>query len=132
MATASKKTPATTKATASATTKTATKKVGTKPAVTKTTAKETASTTVKKTVSKVAEKKPTAAKTTSAEVKPVKKAAAKETVAKESKPSVTPQQRYHMIATAAYYLAQKRGFAVGYAVQDWITAENQIDSQLKS
>lgn len=132
MATASKKTPATTKTTASATTKATTKKVAAKPAVTKTTAKETTATTAKKAVAKVTEKKPTAAKTASAEPKPVKKAVVKDTVAKDSKPSVTPQQRYHMIATAAYYLAQKRGFAVGYAVQDWVTAENQIDSQLKS
>ena len=32
----------------------------------------------------------------------------------------------HMIATAAYYLAEQRQFAPGYELQDWLTAEQQI------
>ncbi len=43
-----------------------------------------------------------------------------------------PEQRGHMIATAAYFLAEKRGFVCGYEMHDWLTAEREIDSQLKS
>ncbi len=135
--TTSKKTPATTKATASASTKTTIKKVATKPAVTKTTVKGTLAPTAKKTVAKpaatkVTEKKTTTVKTAALETKPVVKSAVKAVPVKESKPSISPEHRYHMIATAAYFLAQKRGFAGGYEMQDWITAESQIDTQLKS
>jgi hypothetical protein len=37
-----------------------------------------------------------------------------------------------MIATAAYFLAERRGFAGGYQMQDWIAAEAEIDAQLKA
>jgi len=45
-------------------------------------------------------------------------------------PAVSPEHRYHMIATAAYFIAQNRGSASGYEMQDWISAEAQIDLQL--
>ena len=35
-----------------------------------------------------------------------------------------------MIAEAAYYLAEKRGFGDGDPVSDWIAAESQIDARL--
>ena len=31
-----------------------------------------------------------------------------------------------MIATAAYYLAERRNFAPGYELEDWLAAERQI------
>lgn len=34
--------------------------------------------------------------------------------------------RYEMIATAAYYLAARRGFAAGCELDDWLRAEAQI------
>ena len=70
---------------------------------------------------------------------PVKKVAAdkpaKTTAAKKKSDSpvtIAAEHRYHMIATAAYYLAQGRGFAGGYEMQDWISAEAQIDLQIKT
>lgn len=30
------------------------------------------------------------------------------------------------IAEAAYYLAEKRGFSGGYALEDWLAAEKQV------
>jgi hypothetical protein len=33
---------------------------------------------------------------------------------------------HRMISEAAYYLAQKRGFSAGSAVEDWLLAELQI------
>jgi hypothetical protein len=35
-----------------------------------------------------------------------------------------------MIAAAAYYRAQRRGFAPGAEVDDWLAAEREIDEQL--
>ena len=137
MATATKKTPASSKSTMTTpATKTTAKKA---VAVTKTTAKVPAATAVKKTVAKpvvakVAVKKVATAKAAPAEVKPAKKAAVevvKETAPTKKVVAVSPEHRYHMIATAAYFLAQGRGFAGGYEMQDWITAEHQIDAQLK-
>jgi hypothetical protein len=43
---------------------------------------------------------------------------------------VTEEQRRRMIAEAAYYLAQRRGFAAGDAAADWLAAEAQIDRML--
>ncbi|MCX6996321.1 MAG: DUF2934 domain-containing protein [Kiritimatiellaeota bacterium] len=42
---------------------------------------------------------------------------------------VTPTQRQRMIETAAYYLAEKNGFA-GEAGQYWIQAEKDVDAKL--
>ncbi len=42
----------------------------------------------------------------------------------------TPRQRDEMIAVAAYYLAEQRGFAPGGAESDWLHAECQIDQLL--
>ena len=36
-----------------------------------------------------------------------------------------------MIAVAAYYLAEKRGFPGAGALDDWIEAERQIDSMIE-
>lgn len=106
--------------------------VAVKKAVAKTTAKtavEEKATAAKKPATKAT----TSAKKTATE-KPapaaVKTAAAKKSPAKKKSSSVTVEHRNHMIATAAYYLAERRGFAVGHDVQDWVAAELQIDAQL--
>ena len=38
--------------------------------------------------------------------------------------------RDKLIAEAAYYRAEKRGFAPGYAQDDWLAAEVEVDSEL--
>lgn len=40
---------------------------------------------------------------------------------------ITPEQRAHMIAEAAYFRAEQRGFQGGDPVDDWLQAEAQID-----
>ena len=45
--------------------------------------------------------------------------------------AVTAQERERMIATAAYYRAERRGFAPGQEVDDWIEAETEIERQLR-
>lgn len=42
----------------------------------------------------------------------------------------TADERSEMIAVAAYYLAEHRGFADGSATADWLKAEQQIDRML--
>lgn len=44
----------------------------------------------------------------------------------------TPEQRHEMIAVAAYYLAERRGFAPGHADDDWFEAERVIDALIAS
>lgn len=43
---------------------------------------------------------------------------------------LTAQQRQEMIALAAYYLAERRGFAPGGAEADWFEAERMIDAMI--
>ncbi|MBI4938328.1 MAG: DUF2934 domain-containing protein [Nitrosomonadales bacterium] len=91
--------------------------------------------------------KKAAAKTAPA-VTPAKKTAAKKTgkplsagnVAAKSesgsrnvqKRNVSPEERYQMIAAAAYWRAERRNFAAGGALDDWIAAEAEIDALLKA
>lgn len=41
-----------------------------------------------------------------------------------------PEHRQEMIAIAAYYLAERRGFSPGGAESDWFSAERMIDNML--
>jgi hypothetical protein len=38
--------------------------------------------------------------------------------------------RYNMIAEAAYYRAEKRGFQNGDPIEDWVAAEEEIHEKL--
>ncbi len=67
------------------------------------------------------------AKTTQIKGEPVKKVVAKKTTDTNV---VLPEHRYHMIATAAYYLAESRGFVAGYEMHDWLAAEKEFDSKI--
>nr|VFK10825.1 MAG: Protein of unknown function (DUF2934) [Candidatus Kentron sp. LPFa]VFK24428.1 MAG: Protein of unknown function (DUF2934) [Candidatus Kentron sp. LPFa] len=43
---------------------------------------------------------------------------------------ITPEERWHMIAVAAYYRAEQRGFMGGNPAEDWVAAEEEIDTLL--
>jgi len=43
---------------------------------------------------------------------------------------VTPEERWKLIASAAYFKAQARGFAPGGEEADWLEAEREIDAML--
>lgn len=45
---------------------------------------------------------------------------------------ISPDARRAMIAEAAYLRAERRGFAPGYELEDWISAENEVDSLLEA
>jgi hypothetical protein len=58
------------------------------------------------------------------------KAAAPKAAAKRKGAGPTPEERYRMIAEAAYYIAEQRGFTPGDPAKDWRDAEAQIASQV--
>lgn len=49
--------------------------------------------------------------------------------AKKSAP-ILPEQRRNYIEMAAYYIAERRGFAPGNPLEDWVQAEAEIDRLL--
>lgn len=46
--------------------------------------------------------------------------------------SVSPEARRAMIEQAAYLRAQRRGFAAGNEVEDWLAAEAEVDALLRA
>ena len=45
---------------------------------------------------------------------------------------IEPARRDAMIAEAAYFLAERRGFYPGGELEDWLAAEREIDRALSS
>jgi hypothetical protein len=45
--------------------------------------------------------------------------------------SVDPDARRRLVAAEAYFIAERRGFAAGNEVEDWVTAEAVVDSRLQ-
>lgn len=72
---------------------------------------------------KAAAKKKTAPKTTASRTAPRRAAPTGLLL------PLSPEERWRMIAEAAYYLAQRRGFG-GDAVADWLAAEAEVDARL--
>jgi hypothetical protein len=48
----------------------------------------------------------------------------------KSKASAPGTERYWLIAQAAYFRAEKRGFTPGRELQDWLEAEAEIEQRL--
>jgi phage-related tail fiber protein len=118
------------------------KKIPVKKKVTTKTAVSARETPVKKVAKKTtvkAKEAPTtkAVKKTTAKPKETttKKVAKKSTIATKpqtSSISISSEERWKMIAIAAYHNAEKRGFAPGGEMQDWAEAEKEIDELLMS
>ncbi len=104
-------------ASAAAETKVKTKTKTAKPASGKSAAKSVVATKPKVTKAKMAA--------------PVEKAPAAKRSVKAPLLPVSAEQRYRMIAEAAYYIAERRRFAPGDAAADWAQAEMQIVALLK-
>jgi hypothetical protein len=45
--------------------------------------------------------------------------------------SIDPRIRRQLVAAEAYFLAERRGFAAGNELEDWVTAEAVVDSRLQ-
>jgi hypothetical protein len=41
------------------------------------------------------------------------------------------EERHAMIANAAWFRAEKRAFAPGHEMEDWLAAEREIDARLQ-
>jgi len=96
--------------------------------------------TKKKSVKKAVTKKKAVAKKKVAVKKKVsvKKSTAKKRVVKKKSvasqrtthPQVSPRERYEMVATMAYYRAEKRNFESGHDYEDWLECEAIVDKML--
>jgi len=60
---------------------------------------------------------------------PAKKRAPRQATAM---PVIEAGERQHLIAVAAYYLAERRGFVDGSPHDDWLLAEREIDAMIVS
>jgi Protein of unknown function (DUF2934) len=45
--------------------------------------------------------------------------------------TIDPEVRRQLVAAEAYFSAERRGFAGGKEVEDWVAAEIVVDSRLK-
>jgi hypothetical protein len=45
--------------------------------------------------------------------------------------SIDPNVRRQLVAAEAYFRAERRGFAAGNELEDWIAAEAAVDSRLQ-
>jgi hypothetical protein len=45
--------------------------------------------------------------------------------------SIDPDVRRQLVAAEAYFRAERRGFAAGQEVEDWVAAEGVVDSRLQ-
>jgi hypothetical protein len=41
--------------------------------------------------------------------------------------SIDPDVRRQLVAAEAYFLAERRGFAAGHELEDWVAAEAAVD-----
>lgn len=46
--------------------------------------------------------------------------------------AITPAERHRLIAETAYFIAERRGFAAGCELDDWLRAEAEIDGRMNA
>ena len=73
----------------------------------------------------------TTAKTSTTKAPAKRAAAAQKTPPAGILLPVSHEERWRMVAEAAYYIAQRRGFVGGDALADWVAAEAEVDTRLK-
>ncbi|HEU5137917.1 MAG TPA: DUF2934 domain-containing protein [Steroidobacteraceae bacterium] len=65
-----------------------------------------------------------------------KRAPRKPVAADDTGPAVAhfvgPEMRSALIAEAAFFRAERRGFAPGNELEDWLAAESEVDAKLMS
>jgi hypothetical protein len=87
------------------------------------------STTKSGAAKKTATKKTSSKKTASSKVAKKKTSTTQKTKKISSKAiSISPEERWRMVATTAYLKAEARNFAPGYETEDWLTAEREVDA----
>ncbi len=93
------------------------------------TAKKTATTGAQATAKRVAAKSAVAKPVTA---KPAATKAAPAARKPAAKPTLSAEQRSHYVEVAAFYIAERRGFAPADPAQDWADAEVEIDRLIAS
>jgi hypothetical protein len=53
------------------------------------------------------------------------------TTASAAPRSFSEEQRHALIAEAAYYMAERRGFESGHELEDWLLAESQLEGAIR-
>ena len=48
----------------------------------------------------------------------------------DTRATLSTDERRQMIESAAYYRAERRGFAPGHEIEDWLAAESEINSPI--
>ncbi len=56
----------------------------------------------------------------------------KHSVSDQEEASLQGEDYYQMVSEAAYYLAEKRDFADGHEMEDWMAAEAEIQALQKN
>jgi hypothetical protein len=56
--------------------------------------------------------------------------ARREDVAASTRPRLLPEERRRLIAETAYFIAERRGFAAGSELEDWLEAEAEVSRRL--
>jgi Protein of unknown function (DUF2934). len=51
---------------------------------------------------------------------------------KSNIPMISAEQHHRMVAEAAYYLAERRGFQEGKCMTDWLQAEIDVERMLEA
>jgi hypothetical protein len=59
-----------------------------------------------------------------------KERAARKPLVGNSQTALTPEELDQMVATQAYLRAEKRGFAPGHELDDWVAAEHEVRESL--
>lgn len=67
---------------------------------------------------------------TSAKKPPARRAPAAKALPARIGSPVSREERWRMVAEAAYYRASRRNFAGGDEVADWLDAEREVDERL--
>jgi hypothetical protein len=65
-------------------------------------------------------------------VKPPVRGKSAEPAASPGKRTVNPDERHQMVALAAYYRAEQRGFVNGDPLRDWLEAEAEVTMRLQA
>ncbi len=84
----------------------------------------------KKTVKKQAARGTTVKKKVAKKQVPRKKAVARTQVSDEILNQVSHRERYEMIASMAYFRAEKRSFEPGWEQEDWYASEKIVEEML--
>ncbi len=93
--------------------------------------------TTKRATSRVSASKSTSSKTVAAKPQTAMKSNVAKTAVSQRKPvaaqtrnEISHDVRQIMIAEAAYYRSERRGFLKGYEEEDWLQAECEVDNSL--